>query len=184
MVPDCAGGKSMNTASSDANGSEGTPYELPSIEAVAINRLRLLTAVGVLTEIALPAAEAGFSTRPDWTAIKIEIIWCVISLVLFGTTWHRRFGRIWKPASLLFAVVLIVCTGILSTRGRSPAPFMFLLVLLPVGGAILPWRTPWHCAMCALCLLSGLAFSTQFDWQDHLVISGLPAMIASMLGCH
>jgi PAS domain S-box-containing protein len=38
--------------------------------------------------------------------------------------------------------------------------------------------------MCALCLLFGLAFSTQFDWQNHLVISGLPAMIASMLGCH
>ncbi|MBV8477860.1 MAG: PAS domain S-box protein [Acidobacteria bacterium] len=59
-----------------------------------------------------------------------------------------------------------------------------MLVLLPVGGAILPWKTRWHCAMCALCFLSGLTFSTQFHWQDHLVISGLPAMIASMLGCH
>jgi PAS domain S-box-containing protein len=80
--------------------------------------------------------------------------------------------------------VLIISTGILSTKGHSPAPFMFLLVLLPVGGAMLPWKTSWHCWMCALCLLSGVAFSTQFDWQDHLVISGLPAMIASMLGCH
>jgi PAS domain S-box-containing protein len=174
----------MNAVSSDATRSEGWPFQLPSIEAEAISRLRLLTAVSVLTEIALPAAEAIFSRRPDWTAVKIETIWSAFTLVLFAATWHRRFGRIWKPAALLFAAMIIVSTGILSTKGDSPAPFMFLLVLLPVGGAILPWSTAWHCAMCALCLLSGLAFSTQFDWHNHLVISGLPAMIASMMGCH
>ncbi|HKU26417.1 MAG TPA: PAS domain S-box protein [Candidatus Sulfotelmatobacter sp.] len=174
----------MNTASIDGTRSEGGPFQLPSIEAEAISRLRLLTAVSVVTEMALPTAEAIFSARPDWTAIKIEVIWCAITLVLFGATWQRWFSRIWKPASLLFATVLILSTGILSAKGDSPAPFMFLLVLLPVGGAILPWKTRWHCGMCALCLLSGLAFSTQFDWQNHLVISGLPAMIASMLGCH
>ncbi len=172
----------MNAASNGATGSDGGT--LPSIEAEAISRLRLLTAVSVLTEIALPAAEAVFSTRPDWTAIKVESIWCAVTLVLFGATWHQSFIRIWKPASLLFATVLIVSTGILSTKGDSPAPFMFLLVLLPVGGAILPWKTRWHCGLCALCLLSGLTFATRFHWQDHLVISGLPAMIASMLGCH
>ena len=152
----------MNTASIDGTTSAGGPFQLPSIEAEAISRLRLLTAVSVVTEMALPTVEAIFSTRPDWTAIKIEVIWCAITLVLFGATWQRWFRPIWKPASLLFATLLILSTGILSAKGDSPAPLMFLLVLLPVGGAILPWKTRWHCGMCALCLLSGLAFSTQF----------------------
>jgi hypothetical protein len=174
----------MNAAATSDALRKPAPFELASIETEAIRRLRLLTAVSVVTEIILPTAEAAFSARPDWTAINIELIWSAITLVLFGATWLRWFGRIWKPASLLFATVLILSTGILSTKGDSPAPLMFLLVLLPVGGAILPWKTPWHCGMCAVCLLFGLAFSTQFDWQNHLVISGLPAMIASMLGCH
>jgi PAS domain S-box-containing protein len=175
----------MNAASSDVLWKRG-PFEPTSIELEAIKRLRLLTAVSVLTEIVLPTTEAIFSPRPDRTAVDIEIIWGALTFVLFAATWHRWFGRIWKPASLLFAALIIVSTGILSTRGDSPAPFIFLLVLLPVGGAILPWKTSWHCGMCALCLLSGLAFSTQFDWQNqnHLIISGMPAMIASMMGCH
>ena len=38
--------------------------------------------------------------------------------------------------------------------------------------------------MSSLCLLMGLLFSTQFDWRNHLVLSGLSAMTASILGSH
>ena len=91
-------GKSMNAASTnDALVPERVPVELVSIETEAISRLRLLTAVSVLTEIALPAAEAIFSARPDWTAINIEVIWCAITLVLFGATWLRWLAESGNP---------------------------------------------------------------------------------------
>jgi PAS domain S-box-containing protein len=104
--------------------------------------------------------------------------------VLLIATWHHRFGQIWKPGVLLFATALIVSGGIASIKGASLAPFMFLLVLLPLGGTILPWAPLWQAGMSSLCLLLGLLFSTQFDWQNHLVFSGLSAMVASILGSH
>jgi PAS domain S-box-containing protein len=38
--------------------------------------------------------------------------------------------------------------------------------------------------MSSICLVFGLLFSSQFDWQNHLVISGLSALVASILGSH
>jgi PAS domain S-box-containing protein len=117
-------------------------------------------------------------------AIKIQAIWFVLTLVLWAATWHPRFGQIWKPAVLLFSGGLIVSAGVLSVEGAALAPFMFLLVLLPAGGTILPWEPKWQAGMSTLCVVGGLAFSIQFDWRNHLVISGLSAMIASILGSH
>jgi PAS domain S-box-containing protein len=158
--------------------------QLESAEAEATTRLRLAAAVSVLAEIILPAVEATFFARPDWLAIEIQSIWFVLTLALWAFTWHPRFPRLWKPAVLLFSAGLILSAGILSLKGASLAPFMFLLVLLPVGGTILPWEPKWQAGMSYLCLLLGLAFSSQFDWRNHLVLSGLSAMIASILGSH
>jgi PAS domain S-box-containing protein len=155
-----------------------------SVEAEAISRLRLAAAVSVLAEIILPAIEATWFAAPDWLAIEIQTIWFALTLALWIATWHPRFGRVWKPAVLLFSGGLILSAGILSVKGASLAPFMFLLVLLPVGGAILPWEPRWQTGMSSLCLLSGLLFSSRFDWRNHLVISGLSAMVASILGSH
>jgi PAS domain S-box-containing protein len=174
----------MTFASTQAKESEYAIVQPQSVEAEAIARLRLATALSLVAEIIPPAVEAGFLPHPNWLVIELHPIWFVLTLFLWAATWHPRFGRVWKPAVLLFSAGLILSAGIVSVKGASLAPFMFLLVLLPVGGTILPWETPWHCGMCALCLLSGLAFSSQFDWRNHLVISGLPAMLASMLGCH
>jgi len=63
-------------------------------------------------------------------------------------------------------------------------PFIFLLVLLPPAGTILPWEPLWQAGMSAICLVLGLLFSTQFDWQNQLVVSGLSALVASILGSH
>jgi PAS domain S-box-containing protein len=38
--------------------------------------------------------------------------------------------------------------------------------------------------MSSICLVSGLLLSTQFDWHNDLVISGLSALVASILGSH
>src|SRR5438105_4154604 len=127
--------------------------QLESAQAEATTRLRLAAAVSVLAEIILPAVEATFFARPDWLAIEIQSIWFVFTLALWAFTWHPRFPRLWKPAVLLFSAGLILSAGILSLKGASLAPFMFLLVLLPVGGTILPWEPKWQAGMSSLCLL-------------------------------
>jgi PAS domain S-box-containing protein len=174
----------MSAASSHAAVPEYGDAQLPSAEAEAIVRLRLGAGVGVLAEIILPAVEVLFFRRPDWLAIDIQSIWFLFTVVLLAATWHPWFGRIWKPSVLLYAAALIVSSGILSIKGATLAPFMFLLVLLPVGGTILPWEPSWQAGMSSICLAFGLLFSTQFDWQNHLVISGLSSMIAAILGSH
>jgi PAS domain S-box-containing protein len=174
----------MSAASSHAAVPEYGDAQLPSVEAEAIARLRLAAGVGAIAAIILPAVEAPFFRRPDWLAIEIQSIWFVFTVVLLAATWHPWFGRIWKPSVLLYAAALIVSSGILSIKGAMLAPFMFLLVLLPVGGAILPWEPSWQAGMSSICLAFGLLFSTQFDWQNHLVISGLSSMIAAILGSH
>ncbi|HJU10503.1 MAG TPA: ATP-binding protein, partial [Candidatus Binataceae bacterium] len=123
-------------------------------------------------------------SRPDWLAVEIQAIWFALTLGLWAATWHSRFPRIWKPVVLIFSGGLILSAGVLSLNGASLAPFMFLLVLLPVGGAILPWEPKWQAAMSSLCLLLGLFFAVQFNWHNHLVISGLSAMVASIVGSH
>jgi PAS domain S-box-containing protein len=158
--------------------------QLTSVQAEAISRLRMAAAVSVLAEIILPGVEATLFAHPDWLAIAIQTIWFVLTLALWLATWHPGFGRVWKPIVLLFSSGLILSAGILSIKGASLAPFMFLLVLLPVGGTILPWEPGWQAGMSSLCFLSGLLFSSQFDWRNHLVISGLSAMVASILGSH
>jgi PAS domain S-box-containing protein len=158
--------------------------QLKSVDAEAISRLRWATAVSLLAEIILPAVEATLFANPDWLAIEIQGIWLALTLALWSATWHPRFAQLWKPAVLIFATGLILSAGILSVRGATLAPFMFLLVLLPAGGTILPWEPKWQAGMSSLCLVFGLLFSSQFDWRDHLVISGLSAMIASILGSH
>jgi PAS domain S-box-containing protein len=174
-----AGGRLIRTTD-----SKDQIVQLTSVEAEAISRLRMAAAVSVLAEIILPAVEATLFTIPDWLAIEIQTIWFVLTLALWIATWYPRFGRVWKPAVLLFSAGLILSAGILSVKGASLAPFMFLLVLLPIGGTILPWELKWQAGMSSLCLLSGLLFSSQFDWRNHLVISGLSAMVASILGSH
>jgi PAS domain-containing protein len=172
----------VNAASSLERGSEYVLLQPQSVEAEAISRLRLVTAVSALVEIILVAGEAMFFPQPDWMAVKIQLLWLVVILVLLAVTWHPRFRLIWKPTLLLFATVLILSTGILSTKGTSSAPFMFMLVLLPVGGTILPWDPSWQAGMSSICLLLALLFSGQFDWRNHLAISGLSAMVAAILG--
>src|SRR5215471_16412393 len=173
------------TPASTYNKESGYAIAQPqSVEAEAIARLRVATAVALLAEIIPPTIEAVFLPHPDWLVIELHPIWFVLTLVLWAATWHPRFGRVWKPAALLFSAGLMLSAGILSIKAASLAPFLFLLFLFPVGATILPWETPWHCGVCALSLLSGLAFSSQFNWQNHLVISGVSAMIALMLGCH
>src|SRR5262249_40900739 len=60
----------------------------------------------------------------------------------------------------------------------------FLLVLLPPAGLILPWEPPWQAGLSSICLVLGVLFSSQFDWQNHLVVSGLSALVTSILGSH
>ncbi len=158
--------------------------QLRSVEAEATTRLRLAAAVSVVAELILPTVEAIFFSHPDWLAIEIQSIWFALTLALWTATWHPRFGRFWKPTVLLFAAGLILSAGVLSVKGASLAPFMFLLVLLPAGGTILPWEPEWQAGMSCLCVVFGLSFSSQFDWRNHLVISGLSAMVASILGAH
>ena len=161
-----------------------TPLMSESTEREAMTRLRLAAGVALLAEIILPVTEESAFSRPDLLTIEIQAIWFVFTVGLLAATWHPRFGRVWKPAVLLFAASLILSAGILSVNGASLAPFMFLLVLLPVGGICLPWETPWQIAMNSLCIVLGSFFSIQFDRQNDLVISGMSAMIASILGTH
>jgi PAS domain S-box-containing protein len=174
----------VTPAPNDATAPEFAVVQPQSDEAEAITRIRLAGALGLLAEIILPSIEAISFNRPDWLVIRIQAIWFVLTLTLLGATWHPRFSRIWKPAILLFSIAAIYSSGILSVQGASLAPFMFLLVLLPIGGTILPWEPGWQAAMSVSCVVLSLWFSSQFDWQNHLVISGLSAMFASVLGSH
>jgi PAS domain S-box-containing protein len=174
----------MTPASSCGRESDHATSQLPSVDEEAIGRLRLAVGVAVLAEIILPAVEVAWFLRPDWLAIEIQAIWLVFTLVLLVATWHPRFDRIWRPSVLLLATAMIMSSGILSIKGATLAPFMFLLVLLPPAGTILPWEPSWQVGMSSICLVLGLLFSSQFDWQNHLVVSGLSALVASILGSH
>ena len=161
------------------------PFPQPrSVDEEAISRLRMVVCVAVLAQIILPAVEVTCFVRPDWLAIKTQAIWLVFTLVFLVATHHPRFDRIWRPSVLLMAAAFIVSSGILSIKGATLAPFMFLLVLLPPAGLILPWEPSWQSGMSTICLVLGLLFSSQFDWQNHLVVSGLSALITSILGSH
>jgi PAS domain S-box-containing protein len=174
----------MSAAPNSLKLPEYATFQPESVAAEAITRLRLAAGVSVIAETILPLVEATSFVRADWLAIEIQAIWFVLTLALWAATWHPRFALVWKPAVLLFATGLILSAGILSVKGASLAPFMFLLVLLPAGGSILPWAPKWQGGMSSLCLVFGLLFSSQFDWGNHLVISGLSAMVASILGSH
>jgi PAS domain S-box-containing protein len=174
----------MTPASNYDTKSERATSQLQSVDQEAISRLRLAVGVAVLTEIILPIVEVAWFLRPDWLAIDIQGIWLVFTLAIFAATWHPRFERIWRPSVLLLATAMIVSSGILSIKGATLAPFMFLLALLPPAGTILPWDPSWQTGMSAICVVFGLLFSSQFDWQDHLVVSGLSALVASILGSH
>jgi PAS domain S-box-containing protein len=174
----------MTAAPSYAAKTEYAAAKPQSPDEEAIARLRLATGVSLIAEVILPVVEAIAFTRPDWLAIEIQAIWFALTLCLLAATWHRRFYAVWRPAVLIFSAALIFSSGILSIKGASLAPFMFLLVLLPVGGICLPWEPSWQAVMSSLCVVFGLLFSSQFNWQDHLVISGLSAMLASILGSH
>jgi PAS domain S-box-containing protein len=160
------------------------PLDPESPDQEAVIRLRLATAVSLIAELILPLYETAFLARPDWLAILIQLIWFVLTLTLLAATWHPGFVRIWKPAVLLFGAALIFSSGCLSIKGALPAPFLFLLVLLPVGGTCLPWDTRWQTGMSAICIVLGSAFASQLEWHSGLVISGLSAMVASILGSH
>ena len=175
---------STNSLSNDAVAQPPLMVEPKSPDEEAVIRLRLATAVSLIAELILPIYETIFLTRPDWLAIEIQAIWFVLTLALLAGTWHPRFVRIWKPAVLLFSTALIFSSGILSIKGALPAPFLFLLVLLPVGGTCLPWETRWQAGMSAICVVFGSAFASQLEWHSGLVVSGLSAMVASILGSH
>src|SRR5262249_5516063 len=93
--------------------------QLTSVQAEAISRLRMAAAVSVIAEIILPAVEATLFSHPDWLAIAIQTIWFALTLALWLGTRHPRFGRVWKPAVLLFFAGLILSAGILSVKGAS-----------------------------------------------------------------
>src|SRR5262249_55158973 len=150
----------MTPSSSYGTESAHATSQLPSVDAEAISRLRLAVCVALLTEIILPAVEVVWFVRPDWLAIEIQAIWLVFTLVFLVATWHPRFDRMWRPSVLLLASAMIVSSGILSIKGATLAPFMFLLVLLPPAGTILPWEPSWQVGMSSICLVLGLLFST------------------------
>src|SRR5271156_2871300 len=159
--------------------------EPKSPDQEAVTRLRLGAAVSLVAEIILPLFEATAFSQPDWLSIRIQTIWFVLTLSLLAATWLPIFPRIWKPVMLLFSTALIFSSGILAIKGASMAPFLFLLVLLPIGGICLPWEARWQMGMSIICLVFGSMFATQLDWRNNsLVISGWSAMIASILGSH
>jgi PAS domain S-box-containing protein len=174
----------MSTTLSSVTPSEYRDSESASVEAEAVTRMRLVALVSLLAEIILPAVEIGFFPMPDWLTIELQSIWFVCSVVLFAATWHPGFRRIWKITGLLFSTALLVSSGILSVKGAMLAPFMFLIALLPPAGTVLPWEPSWQAGLNAITLLFGLFFSCQFEWPNQLVISGLSAMIVSILGSH
>ena len=125
-----------------APGSESANTHAPSVDGEAVMRLRWAASIALFAETIPPFIEARFLPNPDWLVIKLHPVWFGFTLVLLAATWHPRFGEIWKPGMLLFSTALIVSAGIVSIRGASLAPFMFLLVLLPVGGTICPGSRP------------------------------------------
>jgi PAS domain S-box-containing protein len=158
------------------------PPESP--DQAALLRLRLAAGVSLIAELILPIFETVRMAQPDWLAIETQGIWFVLTIALLAGTWHPRFPRVWKPVLLLFSAALIISSGTLAIKGASIAPFLFLLVLLPVGGTTLPWETRWQAGMSAICVVLGLLFASQLGWQNGLLISGLSAMIASIFGSH
>jgi len=156
--------------------------ELDSVNREAIVRLRMAALVSLIAELILPFYEIAFSGHPDWMAILIQTIWFALTVALLASTWHPRFSALWKPIVLLFASALAISSGFLSMKGASLGPFLFLLVLLPVGGACLPWEAGWQVGMSAICVFFGFAFACVLGWHGGLVISGLSAMVASILG--
>ncbi|HKD67021.1 MAG TPA: hypothetical protein VKB84_09290, partial [Candidatus Binataceae bacterium] len=174
-----------NTRLSSNNGT--APLLLPesrSPDQDAVIRLRLAAAVALIAELVLPIYEAIFLTRPGLPTIELQAIGFALTLALLTATWHPRFVQFWKPAVLLFAAAMIISSGIWSIKGALPARFLFLLVLLPVGGTCLPWETRWQAGMSAICIIFGSAFVSQMEWRSGLVISALSAMVASILGSH
>jgi PAS domain S-box-containing protein len=174
----------VSSAPNDAAAPLLLLLEPTSPDEEAVIRLRLAAAVSLIAELILPLYEVAFLPRPDWLAILIQAIWFMLTVALLAATWLPRFVRIWKPALLLFSTCLIFSSGILSIKGALPAPFLFLLVLLPVGGTCLPWETRWQLGMSTICVVFGSAFASQLEWHSGLVISGLSAMVASILGSH
>jgi PAS domain S-box-containing protein len=167
--------------------SKNTALALPLLEPMspdeeAVTRLRLMAIVGLILELILPLYETIFPTRADWPAIQLHAIWFVLTLALLVATWCPAFVRMWKPAGLLFSTAMILCSGIWSIKGVSPAPFFFLLVLLPVGGACLPWGAQWQRGIAAICIIFGCVFASQLDWGSGPVLSGLSATGASIIG--
>jgi len=172
----------MGAASNHAMGFEYAPLEPQSVESEAVSRLRLATGASILPAIVLPAVDAVFFPKSDRLTFELHSAWFVLTVIFFAATWHPWFHRIWKQSVLLFAVTVIVSSGILSIKGAMLAPFMFLLVLLPAGGTILPWEPSWQATMNLICLLLGVLFASEFQWPNQLVISGLEAMIVASLG--
>lgn len=169
---------------SDAAVPRPTLLEPTSPDQEAVLRLRLAAAVSLIAELILPLYETAFLARPDWLTILIQAIWFVLTLMLVVATWLPRFERIWKPVLLVFCTALIFSSGILSIKGALVGPFLFLLVLLPVGGICMPWDWRWQAGMSAICIVFGSAFASQLEWRGGMVISGLSAMVASILGSH
>src|SRR6266446_5748928 len=114
----------MSPGSARVTDSESYTVQLKSVDDEATSRLRLAAAVSVLAEVILPLVEATLFPRPDRLAIEIQAIWFGLTVALWTATWHPRFGRVWKPAVLLFSAGLILSAGTLSVKGASLAPFM------------------------------------------------------------
>jgi hypothetical protein len=87
----------------------------------ALTRLRLIAVVGLILELILPLYQTIFLTRAHWLAIQLQAIWFVLTLALLAATWCPGFGRIWKPAGLLFSTAMVFCYGVGAIRGVSPA---------------------------------------------------------------
>jgi PAS domain S-box-containing protein len=168
----------------DLEGLTSALIEPQSPDQEALIRLRLAALVGLIVELILPIYQTIFLAHVEWQSIEILAIWFALTLALFAATWHRGFVRIWKPVTLLFSAAMIFTSGYWSIEGASPARFFFLLVLLPVGGACLPWETTWQAGMSAICIIFGFGFASRLEWRDGLVFSGLAAMVASIAGSH
>lgn len=158
--------------------------EFASWDREAVIRLRMAAAVSLIAELILPLYEASAFAlaRPDRLTIRIQLIWFVFTLMLLAATWLPSFERVWKQVLLVFCTALILSSGILSIKGALVAPFLFLLVLLPVGGTCLPWDWRWQAGLSTLCVVLGGLFASQLEWRNGLVISGLSAMLASIAG--
>ncbi len=179
-------GDNVSTISAPAHRTkpQAQLLEPKSSDQEAVSRLRMAATVSLVAEIILPLFETTTFSNPDWLSIRIQTIWFILTVSLLAATWLPRFTRIWKPTILLFSTALIFSSGILAIKGASMAPFLFLLVLLPVGGICLPWEARWQAGMSVICIVFGSVFASQLDWRNSMVISGWSAMIASILGSY